>query len=261
MSTAAQSFAASARVGFERDGFHLVDGVLDTGVVASALAGVAAVVAGRYESGQAPIRASGDDGESLVKIDASHLSDSRVRAAVTDPAIGGWAAALTGARRVQVWATQLLVKPPGSGSRGHVGWHQDYAYWRYWEPDSELLTAWIALSEVREDSGPMRFLVGSHRWGFREHGDFFGDQASSAQAAIAPDGRRARESPVLLGPGGVSFHHRLTVHGSGDNRSTEPRISLAVHLCTERSRRVPGARSVYIDHLEDERHAPVIFGT
>jgi ectoine hydroxylase-related dioxygenase (phytanoyl-CoA dioxygenase family) len=46
-----------------------------------------------------------------------------------------------------------------------VGWHQDWQYWRYWEDDSELFTAWIAISDVQEDLGPVSFLVGSHQWG------------------------------------------------------------------------------------------------
>jgi ectoine hydroxylase-related dioxygenase (phytanoyl-CoA dioxygenase family) len=41
---------------------------------------------------------------------------------------------------------------------------------------------------------------------------------------------------VNLEKGQVSFHHCLTIHGSGPNRGTAPRRSIAVHLQDEANR-------------------------
>ena len=97
-----------------------------------------------------------------------------------------------------------------------MGWHQDWQYWRYWEDDSELFTAWIAISDVREDSGPVSFLVGSHRWGFLDTGDFLAsDLAHQLQAIQVSGGKKWREVPTILSLGSISFHHRLTYHTVG----------------------------------------------
>ena len=77
---------------------------------------------------------------------------------------------------VQVWWTQLLYKPPQAAAPTNttIGWHQDRSYWGAWEEGSELFTAWVALSDVTAESGPMKFVRGSHRWGFLEGSDFYG---------------------------------------------------------------------------------------
>ena len=64
----------------------------------------------------------------------------------------------------------MLIKPPGSEKAGRVGWHQDR---QYWQRDEGLFTAWIALDDVKEESGPMQLVPGSHCWGFLGEDDFF----------------------------------------------------------------------------------------
>jgi len=141
-----------------------------------------------------------------------------------------------------------------------VGWHQDWQYWRYWEDDSELFTAWIAISDVQEDSGPVSFLVGSHRWGFLDTGDFLAsDLAHQLQAIQVSGGKKWREVPTILSLGSISFHHRLTYHSSGPNVSSLPRRSVAIHLRTEKSSSLPGAVDYYVSNLEDPQICPIIY--
>nr|MBA3847997.1 phytanoyl-CoA dioxygenase family protein [Planctomycetota bacterium] len=168
----------------------------------------------------------------------------------------------TGAGALQLWASQLLLKPPGVGVASHVGWHQDIHYWRYWAAGSELLTVWIALVEVHADMGPMGFIVGSHRWGYRGLGDYFVDQGTTASATSAPDGAPVTERAVLLPAGGLSVHHPLTVHGSGANRSSTTRISIALHLRGEQTRAVPGADDWHVQpsRLADAWRCPWLEG-
>ena len=152
------------------------------------------------------------------------------------------------------------LEATGGKVGGNVGWHQDWQYWRYWEDDSELFTAWIAISDVQEDSGPVSFLVGSHRWGFLDTGDFLAsDLAHQLQAIQVSGGKKWREVPTILSLGSISFHHRLTYHSSGPNVSSLPRRSVAIHLRTEKSSSLPGAVDYYVSNLEDPQICPIIY--
>ncbi|NKB71927.1 MAG: hypothetical protein GKR89_33035 [Candidatus Latescibacteria bacterium] len=251
-----------ARPQYERNGFFLTPPLLPADLIADAIERMDAVKDGHYETGIEPqgrSLAPGETLDKLCKIDQAHRCDNTIRQLLTHPAIGQWAAALTGAEMVQIWASQLLIKPPG-GDSGHVGWHQDRQYWSYWQKDSQLFTAWIALSEVDADSGPMCHVRGSHRWGFLDQGNFFGqDQAALKEGIDVPEGEEWDEVPALLPAGAVSFHDRFTYHGSHANRSNRPRRSFAMHLRTERAQPRPDADAYYIQHLDDEAHAPVIY--
>ena len=176
------------------------------------------------------------------------------------PLLGELAGAITGAKRVQVWWVQGLVKPgtPDADAAAKVGWHQDRAYWGDWDEGSELFTAWLALSDVTEDAGPMVFVNGSHKWGLLEGGDFFAqDQEALRRAIHIPEGESWHETPDLLPPGGVSFHHRLVIHGSHQNTSAHPRRSLAIHMCTEKSSLRPDSWAAkYLDRPEI---CPIVF--
>ncbi len=251
--------SAGVRDALAHHGFALMPRAVPRELLAAARAGVADVVAGRFERGNPPVgygEPAARDPQALIKMDMAHASDSRIRAVATHPVIGSLVAELFGCTRVQLWASQLLVKPSDGARASHVGWHQDYHYWRYWTPESELCTVWVALTDVEADCGPMRYIRGSHRWGYLGVGDFFHEQGQ--EAIIAPDGVPTEEVPVLLPAGGLSIHHRLTVHGSGANTSGRPRMSLALHLRSERSWVVDGANDYYVSQLDNPEFNPVL---
>jgi ectoine hydroxylase-related dioxygenase (phytanoyl-CoA dioxygenase family) len=156
-----------------------------------------------------------------------------------------------------------LYKPPSpseESSGTSVGWHQDRHYWQIWEEGSELFTAWVALSDVTPEAGPMRFVRGSHRWGYLGRSDFYGQDHDALRAEIpVPEGADWEEVAAILPPGGVSFHHNLTYHGSGPNRSAGPRRSFALHMRTENSRPVADARKGLTAFIDDPAYCPVIY--
>lgn len=227
-----------ARTGFARDGCCTVGPVLPAELVTRAAAALDAVVAGEYDAGGAPLYRSCEPTaapDRLVKIDQPHWASATLRELVTHPKLARWAAALSGASLIQVFGVQLLCKPPESGAGGNIGWHQDDTYWdRWWT--GEAFTAWVALGEVPVEAGAVRFVRGSHRWGNLGASDFHGTDLEALRSRYAiPEGARWEEVAAALPAGGVSFHHRLTVHGSGPNSSSASRRSLAVHMRTDRA--------------------------
>jgi hypothetical protein len=258
---------SDVRMRFQNDGFLLAPkSIFPEDLVRRAREGMDAVRRGEYDTGRPPRPSPwnpGDDPNQLCKIEQPQFANRAVRELVGHPALGELAAAITGATMVQAWWVQLLYKPPYIGdphAKTNVGWHQDRYYWRQWEEGSELFTAWVALSDVEADCGPMRFVRGSHHWGFRNQGDFFEQDVTGQRSAIAvPEGQQWEEVPALLSAGGVSFHDSLTFHGSEQNTSGRPRRSFAIHLRTQNSRPVEDRRQGLTEFIDDTDLCPILY--
>jgi len=257
---------STRRALYVRDGFHLQrEPILSAARVARAVTGMDQIRRGVYDTGAAPEPSQwnpGDDPARLCKIELPQKASRGIRELVSDPGLGAYVADVTGAEAVQVWWTQLLYKPSASArSAPVIGWHQDRFFWRAWEEGSDLFTAWVALSDVDAASGPMKFVPGSHHWGFRAQGAFQTDDIEATRDMITvPAGERWREVPALLPPGGVSAHHNLVCHGSAPNQSGRPRRSLAIHMRTQASAPVAGKREGLTRHIDNLEYCPVIFG-
>ncbi len=160
---------------------------------------------------------------------------AEIRQAVTAPIIGAIGARLMGVDSVRLWHDQAIYKPGTAGQEttnaGNIGWHQDYGYWKA-SSTTNMCTAWVALQDTDLSNGGMRTIVGSHKWGLIEGSDKFGHKDLEALAAeFAGQGGGAwLDEPCLLKAGEASFHHCLTFHGSGPNRSDQPRLSVISHM-------------------------------
>jgi hypothetical protein len=252
---------AGLRERYDADGFATSGGpVLGGAAVEGLRAAVEAVIRGDYDTGRPPYVTNAGAGVAeppLVKIDQPHLASTVIAAAVRDPAIAELAARATGAQSLQVFAVQLLKKSPGGRTAGNVGWHQDDQYWSG-HIEGNAFTLWLALSDVTERSGAVKFVRGSHEWGRVDGGSFFDQDVEEQQRGLRiPEGASWQEVPAVLPPGWASLHHRMTVHGSGENLSDAPRYSLAIHMRTEQSSTVPG--SLFGAIVNDPVEAPVIY--
>lgn len=122
---------------------------------------------------------------------------------------------------------QIFMKPPRHGSA--KPYHQDNAYF-VCTPKDEVITAWIALDDVDEENGCLRYIDGSHKGEILPHTPVPGEAHN-----LAPDESLidlSRESLAIVKKGGVVFHHGTTLHTSHRNHSGRWRRAYATHWVT-----------------------------
>jgi ectoine hydroxylase-related dioxygenase (phytanoyl-CoA dioxygenase family) len=230
-----ESFTAEQVAGFERDGFLIVEqGLVSDRGLELLQERYLKLFEGEYETGIRPDEVNwvpGRDPEDRTRqLCNAWKSDNVVAAQVLSERTGRLAAQLAGYRGVRILQDNVLWKPPGTKA---IGFHQDSSYADYLVP-SEMITCWISLHETQADAGPLEFVRGSHAWPksppTRAQFHAPDDWLAGAREA-APDGAEPETVPVVVKPGGGSFHHGLTWHGSAPNTSgAVARMALVSHF-------------------------------
>ncbi len=116
---------------------------------------------------------------------------------------------------------QWFNKPPGVG--GPTPAHQDGFYFML-EPN-EAITLWLALDDIDEENGCVRYVRGTHRDGMRPHqrSNVIGFSQGITDYG---DADSAREEPIHAKPGDLFAHHSMTMHRADPNPSTRRRAAL-----------------------------------
>jgi ectoine hydroxylase-related dioxygenase (phytanoyl-CoA dioxygenase family) len=197
---------------FQRDGHVLVRGLAGRAEAEAYRPAIEEAVARAADDAQGRI----DDYSKLFTqvTNIWRLSEA-ARRVVFEPRFARAAAQLLGVRAVRLYHDQALFKPPGAG---RTLWHQDRYYWPL-DTDATV-TMWLALVDIDDDMGLMRFASGSHR-------------AGGAYRAIDddahPDESRLRIwSAPPMRAGDATFHAGGTLHSAGANHSGRTREVLTV---------------------------------
>lgn len=103
--------------------------------------------------------------------------------------------------------------------------HQD-GYYFMLEPN-EAITMWLALDEVTEENGCVRYVSGSHRRGMRTHEktDMLGFSQGIPDFGVED---RNNEVAVPAHPGDLLVHHSLLIHRAEANMSARKRRALGL---------------------------------
>jgi ectoine hydroxylase-related dioxygenase (phytanoyl-CoA dioxygenase family) len=138
------------------------------------------------------------------------------------------ASQLLGNVPVRFWHDQLFWKPAKKG--GVVAWHQDYSYWTRTKPVAHL-TCWCGLDDATKENGCLQYIAGSHRWGLLPKPVIAGE-LQGIKDFLNEEQKKQFEHPqyaeVKAGEG--IFHHSLTLHGSGENKSDKPRRAFVINV-------------------------------
>ncbi len=144
---------------------------------------------------------------------------------------------------------QLVAKPPGR-PEAVFHWHQDLAYWPE-TPAPETVTVWLALDDVDDENGCLRFVAGSQREPeLRPHRPLTGDREDSHTLVAAVDEAEDEIRSVHLARGeAVAFRER-TLHGSGGNVSNRWRRAYVLAFRTPTT--VAAERAIGFTHSHND---------
>lgn len=112
------------------------------------------------------------------------------------------------------------VKSGGGGGEFHF--HQDNQYTRF---DGPGINLWFALVPMTEENGCLRIVPRSHTAGTLPS-TLSGDGDQHKKVTFEPDDF----VPLLMEPGDCVAFTRLTIHGSGPNRTDRHRVAYAVQF-------------------------------
>jgi len=220
---------------FQRDGYVIVEEGLISGPALERLRErYERLFDGEYETGIKPDEVNwvrGRDPEDRTRqICNGWRADDTIAAQVLHERTGRLAAQLAGWQGVRMLQDNVLWKPPGTKA---IGFHQDASYAGYLVPPV-MVTCWLSLHETTADAGPIEYVSGSHLWPVSppERSQFHAPEDWLAPArAAAPVGVELETVPVVVKPGGGSFHHGLCFHGSAPNATASvARMALVSHL-------------------------------
>ena len=225
---------------FDKDGFLLVDRIVNDAAVDRVVARFEPLFRGEFETGVRPDEVNWQEGrdspELSRQICCGWKADRAISTIVFRADIGRACARLGGWPGARVHVDNVLWKPPGARP---LAFHQDSAYLGWIDPP-EMVSCWIALDDTTAEGGTVEHVRGSHRWArtSKPATQFHGpsDYRSAMESAAGAEGLEPEVVPVVVRRGGGAFHHGWAWHGSGFNRSANPRRSLVVHCISSEAR-------------------------
>ena len=213
----------SARDRFDRDGFVVIENVLDAAELESLGAAVDAAVRARAGTDNRPVSEKPDYEQMFQQCMNLWEDNPGVRALTFHQGLGELAASLLGAETLRIWIDQALYKEPGGRPTDP---HQDWPLWPI--SPARQVTAWIPFEGSTVSSGAMGYSPGSHHVGIADFSDVDRQVRATAHGDDVPYpcGERTEiddpewvEAPV----GSVVFHHSMTVHRAGANTTDRTR--------------------------------------
>ena len=143
---------------------------------------------------------------------------------------------------------QYFNKPAGIGQPTPP--HQDGVFFHL--TPCEAVTGWLALEEVDAENGCIHYLRGSHKGGFRDHGQSGVLGFSQGMTDFGTDADHAK-TVSFPGPAGTFLmHHAKTVHWAGANNSpTRSRQALGFIYYAKSAQVDEAAKAAYQKALDE----------
>ncbi len=149
---------------------------------------------------------------------------------ITDPHLLDIVEALIGPEITSNPIQHIRIKPPqpqvrADEARAHVtttDWHQDRGVTLPEADETPMITVWLAITEVTDESAPLQVIPRAHRQGLIEH---CGWAQTGIPKALVPS---AHAVPLPCPAGAAVIFHPLTPHASRPNTSNQYRWSFDI---------------------------------
>ncbi len=213
---------------FRRDGFVVVAGLLSSDERRRYGSAVDGAVGRRSRGDTRALAEKSRYEQSFIQCQNLWEDSEGVRPLTFHPLLAETAARLLGVGAVRLWHDQALYKEPGGRETDP---HQDQPYWPIVETNT--ITAWIPFDGSTLETGAMGYLPGSHRLGLREFVNIFTGEADGGANGVLGRDELAGIEPVFVEvpAGAVAFHHGLTFHLAGANRTgTVRRVHTVIYF-------------------------------
>jgi len=233
---------------FQRDGYVVLPGVLDTAAINAVTRFVEdsldpLVGPVEYEADVAypgsPAHRQALGGNTPRRLLHAYARSPLMRELALHPTVADAVTALIGSPALmsQCHHNCVMTKYPGYSSA--TLWHQDIRYWSFDQP--ELISAWFALGSEQRGNGALQVIPGTHRFEFdrgRLDADLFLRPELSSNAELMTQAR-----VVELHAGDVLLFHCRLFHAAGRNTTSAVKLSLVFTYHAEDNLPIPGTRS------------------
>ena len=218
---------------FNKNGYVTLDKFIDLKYINKIIKRTELLFKGKFETGIEPDEWNwrhGRDKNNLTRqICNAWKSDTLIRRFVCHKTIGKCVSKLMGWKGARLLQDNVLWKPPSGKS---LLFHQDASY-DDWIVPQTMVTCWMSLDKTSKDTGTLEYVEGSHKWGLSPPSNKFHapvDYKEQLKKFVKKrNNKKLNFCYVSLPPGGVSFHHGYTWHGSGINVTQNHRRALVAH--------------------------------
>ena len=236
---------------YERDGFVVLRGFLDKNEIARINDSLQFVVREKVQTmpDNHVVYEDKNDRHSLKLLQDLHRYDPFFSDLLFKSKFEEIAEALLGDKAIGK-TVEYFNKPPRIGKPTPV--HQDGYYFMLQPP--EAITMWLALEDVDEENGCVRYVKGSHLKPMRPHGR---TKTAGFSQGIVDYGNAedvANEIPVPAKSGDLLIHHAMTIHRADGNRSTtRTRRALGFIYFSASAKEDKAAKEAYLKVLAEEK--------
>jgi ectoine hydroxylase-related dioxygenase (phytanoyl-CoA dioxygenase family) len=217
---------------FRRDGHTLVRGLMSAEEVASWRPVIERAALGHRRDAR-PLAERDTYGKAFIQTTNLWRRDPTIAGFSLSRRFARVGAALMGVDGVRMYHDQALLKEPGGGP---TPWHQDRTYWPLDTPNT--VTMWMALVDIPEAVGTMRFVSGSQRMGDLGTAGI-GDHSESRFASLIAERGLRVDTHGAISAGDATFHSGWTLHSAGPNPTDAMRSVMTVIYYADGTRVAP----------------------
>jgi len=203
------------RLAFRRDGFIRLPNVLSPGAVVLLRKELIRLLSKTFPQTNRSNR--------FLSLEMMWLESPIIRQYVLSPRVAKISAELLSVKSVRLYHDNTLSKEPGCG---RTPWHYDDHHFPL--ETNDVVTAWIPAQPVPTAMGPLSFAKPLSVFNLVKNINFNKNNTSydkKVTEVFKANNVTIDSKPFEIGE--ASFHHNLSFHTAGDNRTSQSRIILA----------------------------------